>query len=399
MLAPLRVGIDVGCKRHRVGIAANDGEVLEEFDLSHDQVGFAHLFARIEQHRDTDQQPVSVAMEGYNGYARPLDTLIQQRGYTLYNVNNLKLARFKEVFPAPAKTDAIDTRKILELFQLKEHLPLAKDVLQLVVAIAPTHAKLKRLSRRRRELVQEKGRTANRLQADLQAVCPELLELAGTANRLWFLRFLTCRKELKQLARLQRDSLLKIVGVGGVFAAKIQRWQKGARFSTEVDYVGTMIQADAVRILDLVEQIQALDRALEQLAQDSAMAQRLRSIPGFGPTCVAELTGEIGTIERFASEASLALYLGMCPLNNDSGQHQGSRYPRQVNRRAKAAMMVAVARHMEQAPQSRAYYDKKRAQGKKHNQAVRALGRQLVRVMYAMLSHDRDYELREVTPS
>ena len=111
--------------------------------------------------------------------------------------------------------------------------------------------------------------------------------------------------------------------------------------------MGTMIQADAVRILDLVEQIQALDRALEQLAQDSAMAQRLRSIPGFGPTCVAELTGEIGTIERFASEASLALYLGMCPLSDDSGQHRGSRYPRQVNGRGKAAMMVAVARYIE----------------------------------------------------
>gem|GEM_PF-5665206 len=56
--------------------------------------------------------------------------------------------------------------------------------------------------------------------------------------------------------------------------------------------------------LDLVEQIQALDGALEALAQDSAMAQRLRSIPGFGPTCVAELTGEIGPLERFASEAA-----------------------------------------------------------------------------------------------
>jgi len=398
MLAPLRVGIDVGCKRHRVGIASSQGEVLEEFDLSHDQVGFAQLFARIEHHRGTDQRPVAVAMEGYNGYARPLDQLIQQRGYTLYNVNNLKLARFKEVFPAPAKTDAIDTRKILELFQLKEHLPLAKEVLQPVMPIPPIHAKLKRLSRRRRELVQEKVRTANRLQADLQAVCPELLQLAGKVDRLWFLRFLTCRKELRQLARLQRSSLLKIAGVGRIFAAKIQHWQEKAHFSAEVDYVGPMIQADALRMLDLVEQIKALDGAMEKLAQNSAMAQRLRSIPGFGPTCAAELTGEIGALQRFASEASLALYLGMCPLSDDSGQCQGSRQPRQVNGRAKAAMMVAVARHMEQVPQSRAYYDKKRAQGKKHNQAIRALGRQLVRVMYAMLSYDRDYELREVTP-
>ena len=62
-------------------------------------------------------------MEGYNGYARPLDRMIQEKGYTLYNVNDLKLARFKEVFPGAAKTDVIDTRKILELFHLKGHLP------------------------------------------------------------------------------------------------------------------------------------------------------------------------------------------------------------------------------------------------------------------------------------
>jgi hypothetical protein len=72
--------------------------------------------------------PVAIAMEGFNGHARPLDALIRRRGYQLFNVNNLKLARFKEIFPGPAKSDPIDTRKILELFRLREYLPLAKDV-------------------------------------------------------------------------------------------------------------------------------------------------------------------------------------------------------------------------------------------------------------------------------
>lgn len=61
---------------------------------------------------------VAVAMEGCNGHARPLDRQIQDRGHRLFNVNNLKLARCKEIFPAPAKTDAIDARWILELFRL-----------------------------------------------------------------------------------------------------------------------------------------------------------------------------------------------------------------------------------------------------------------------------------------
>jgi hypothetical protein len=42
-------------------------------------------------------------------------------------------------------------------------------------------------------------------------------------------------------------------------------------------------------------------------------------------------------------------------------------------------MMVAVARHIDNVPESRTYYDKKRTEGKTHNQAVRALGRHLIR--------------------
>lgn len=56
-------------------------------------------------------------------------------GWRLFNVNNLKLARFKEIFPAPAKTDAIDARRMLQLFQLQDRVPMAKAVLQEVAPI------------------------------------------------------------------------------------------------------------------------------------------------------------------------------------------------------------------------------------------------------------------------
>ena len=155
-----------------------------------------------------------------------------------------------------------------------------------------------------------------------------------------------------------------------------------------------MIVSDARRLLALKREIDALDASIEQLAQQSELARRLHSVPGFGATCSAELAGEIGTLDRFHSEASLALYLGMATLAHSSGKHTGAKCPRQVNARAKAAMMTAVARHQENVPASRAYYDKKRAQGKTHNQAIRALGRHLVRVIWSMLKHARDYELR-----
>ena len=129
-------------------------------------------------------------MEGYNGYARPLDSMVRQRGYRLYNINNLKLARFKEIFPGAAKSDRIDARKGLELFQLSDHLPLAKEVLQEVRGTPQENEILKRLTRRRRRLVNERVRVVNNLQADLQAVCPGLLEITAEASNQWFLNFL-----------------------------------------------------------------------------------------------------------------------------------------------------------------------------------------------------------------
>ncbi len=69
-------------------------------------------------------------MEDMNGYGRPLDRMVRASGCQLYNVNNLRLARFREIFPRAAKTDRLDTRRILDLFRLKDHLFPAKDVLQ-----------------------------------------------------------------------------------------------------------------------------------------------------------------------------------------------------------------------------------------------------------------------------
>ncbi len=110
--------------------------------------------------------------------------------------------------------------------------------------------------------------------------------------------------------------------------------------------------------------------------------------------CSAELAGEIGTVERFRSDASLGVYLGMSNLENSSGTFHGSKAPTQVNTRAKAAMMMAVDRHCKGVPESQRYDDKKRAEGTRHNQAIRALGRHLCRVMYKLLREERDYEIR-----
>jgi transposase len=333
-------------------------------------------------------------MEGYNGHARPLDSMVRQRGYRLYNLNNLKFARFKEIFPGAAKSDRIDARKGLELFQLSDHLPLAKEVLQEVGGTSPENEVLKRLTRRRRRLVNERVRVVNNLQADLQAVCPGLLEITREASNQWFLNFLLSADRLPQLARLRRSTLVKIPSVGVKSASIIEGWQTRAHFSQEVEWVGEMIQEDAKRCLELDEKIKRLEAKIAEVAKGSKIAKTLRSLPGFGAVCTSELAGEIGTIERFSSEGSLSLYLGMSTLDNRSGKYQGTKAPKHVNTRAKAAMMIALDRHRKYVPESQGYYEKKRSEGKKHNQALRALGRHLSRIIYKMLTEEREYQIR-----
>jgi len=390
----LRVSVDVGYRRHSVAIGLPSGEVLEEFEIAHRPEGFAEFFSRIEPHQKVRDCEVAVAMEGFNGCARPLDAMVRRHGYRLYNINNLKLARFKEIFPGAAKSDRIDARKGLELFQLSDHLPLAKEVLQEVSGTPPENEVLKRLTRRRRRLVNERVRVVNNLQADMQAVCPGLLEITREASNQWFLNFLLSADRLPQLARLRRSTLVKIPSVGVKSASIIEGWQTRAHFSQEVEWVGEMIQEDAKRCLELDEKIKRLEAKIAEVAKGSKIAKTLRSLPGFGAVCTSELAGEIGTIERFSSEGSLSLYLGMSTLDNRSGKYQGTKAPKHVNTRAKAAMMIALDRHRKYVPESQGYYEKKRSQGKKHNQALRALGRHLSRIIYKMLTEEREYQIR-----
>lgn len=391
----IHVSIDVGCYQHSVAVGLSSGEVLEEFDIAHDPNGFSDFFRRIEtQQKRYSSAPVCVAMEGYNGHARPFDSLIRQRDYRLFNINNLKLARFKEIFPAAAKTDRIDARKGLELFQLADHLPLAKGVLQEIAATPSVNDKLKRLTRRRKALVEEKVSLLSRLQTDLRATCPSLLAQTRDVSNRWFLNFLTHTDELTKLARLRPTTVSQIPGIGKKYSAIIRQWQAEAEFSHDVDYVGPMILEDAKRILELLSAIKALQSECEALMPESDLAERIDSLPGFGVICASELAGEIGTIERFRNESSLALYLGMANLSNSSGKRQGARAPNHVNKRAKSAMMTGVGRHRKLVPESQKYYEKKRTEGKKHNQAVRAPGRHLCRILFKMLSQDRDYEIR-----
>lgn len=223
----LQVGIDVGCANHTVAVSDGTGHIIREFEIAHNAKGFNHLFGILDA-SVSDPRQIHVAMEGYNGWARPLDGLIRQKGYHLYNVNNVKLARFKEIFPGAAKNDVIDARKIVELFSLQTVLPASKKVLQEIRPVDDVNERLKKLTRRRKQLIDEKVAILNRLSTELQAAAPELAAVTRKIDNLWFLRFITMKEDIRELAKLRQNSILKIKRIGPKYLAIIQGWQKEA---------------------------------------------------------------------------------------------------------------------------------------------------------------------------
>ena len=391
----IQIGIDVGSLNHAVAISDGHGNIINEFEMTHTQKGFDSFFKIIENEASKRDATITIAMEGYNGWARPLDGLILQKGYTLYNVNNVKLARFKEIFPAAAKTDAIDARKIVELFSLQKHLPVAKKVLQEIQVSDSINIQLKKLTRRRKQLVEERMIITNRMGADLQAEAPDLKALASCVDDLWFLRFITLREDMRLLAKVHKSTIEKIPRIRKNHIDKIIGWQAEVNFTDAIDYIASMFYDDAMRILELKQKIKDMERQIDQLIPSSKIASALVTIPGFATVSAGTLAGEIGTLNRFKSEGSLALYLGMTNLDNSSGKKKGSKRNMATNRHAKKAMINATMQHSRNAEESSVYLKKKISEGKKYQQAIRSLGRHLVRVIWSMIQQDRGYEIRE----
>jgi len=277
---------------------------------------------------------------------------------------------------------------------LVPRLPEAKKVLNEVVPSPQVNHDMKLLTRRRRQLVNERCVIIGRMFGDLQGIAPGLLEITGSIDNKWFLNFLTSRDSFDQLTRMHQSSLMKIRGVGSNYANLIRNWQLTAQLSSDVLLVGDMVMEDAERVQVLTTKIERIKSQLVGLIPESKLAKTIQSITGFGTICSTELAAEIGTVSRFASESALARYIGMAPLDNSSGVYSGTKAGKQINRRAKGAMMTAVARHYHHTPQSKEYYQKKRAEGKRNNQAVRSLGRHITRVIWALAKNDKFYEER-----
>ncbi|MFI5835397.1 transposase [Micromonospora sp. NPDC051300] len=105
-----------------------------------------------------------------------------------------------------------------------------------------------------------------------------------------------------------------------------------------------------------------------------------------GPLLTAELLVHTAGMTEYDSPAKLAAHAGLAPVSRDSGTISGNhRPPRRYHRRLRHILWMAVFTAARECLTSRAYNEKKRAEGKNHRQAILALARRRVDVLRALI--------------
>lgn len=146
-------------------------------------------------------------------------------------------------------------------------------------------------------------------------------------------------------------------------------------------------------MITLNEQLKDVDRLIEDRFRRHPQATVIHSMPGIGVLLGAEFIAATGTLDRFATADRLANFAGVTPVPRDSGRisgnlHRPQRYSRPLQRVFYTSALISI----QTCPKSRQFYDRKRAEGKHHTQAVIALARRRVNVLWALLRDDRPYQ-------
>lgn len=385
------VGIDVGKAAYHACAVDADGRVVFSGPVPNGQATIEALIARAE----VAGRHVVWALDMTCGVAGLLLALLVDGRREVRYVPGRLVNRMAGAFAGEGKTDAKDARTIAETARLRGDLMPITSPEQVVVD-------LQVLTAQRADLMNDWVRGVNRLRALLTSIFPAL-ERAYDYS---------ARSPLILLTGYQTPGGLRTAGADTVelFLREHGAWAKGipamaAAAIAAADEQTIALPAEAVTapliaslaadLLELDRQIKGLDKLLTDRFGEHRQADKITSIPGFGPILGAQLLADTGGDLRaaFGNPGRLAAYAGLAPVPRDSGRvtnnlHRPKRYHRGLRR---VFYMAALSSIRPDGP-SRTYYQRKRAEGKLHTQALIALARRLIDVIWAVLRDDRRFQ-------
>jgi len=388
------VGLDVGKEEHFAEVLDTDGERIFARSVINDQAALEALLDRAGEHGTPGlviDQPGSIA--------QLVLAVARARGVPVAYVPGLVMRRAADLYPGEAKTDKRDAFVIADTGRTRR-----KQVHWLDVGSDELLERLRVLNGFDIDLAADQTRLTNRCRDALTSVSPALERAVGSRLHQAGVRDL--------LAKYPTLTALRAAGTARIaravkarsprLAAKIVDAVTGA-----LDAQSVTVPAEATLGRVIAELVDELDRVFDRrdtLAAEIEEAflahpfgELLSSMPGIGPRTGSRILAEIGNGTRFADGDKLASYAGLAPVTRQSGKSlNGESKSRRGNHRLKNAMFLAAFASL-RSPESKAFYDRKRAEGKRHNAALICLARRRCNVILAMLRTGQAYNPAHAT--
>lgn len=162
-----------------------------------------------------------------------------------------------------------------------------------------------------------------------------------------------------------------------------------------------MVAKLAREVMTLDAEIAESDRLIEARFREHRRAEVILGMPGLGPLLGAEFIAHTGgDMNAFGSPNRLAGVVALAPVPKDSGQVSGNlRRPRRYHRRLLPVFHLSAQVAVRCCPESKRFYERKRAEGKRHTQAILALARRRLNVLWALMRDGRTFEVSPPIPA
>jgi transposase len=393
----LFVGDDWAEAHHDVELVDETGRVLVKRRLPEGIGGLSALHSLIGDHLGEEQESDSVII-GIETDRGPWVAALAAAGYTVFAVNPLQVARYRERHGVSgAKSDPGDAHTLAELVRLDRahHTPLAPD--------STLAEQVKVLARSHQTMIWARQRQGNLLRSTLREFYPAALlafgeELTGR-DSLAVLAAAPSPAKGAALSASRIQGLLRRAGRQRYLEPTAARIQAALR-TPQLGLAPALADTYAVTVTAVVAVIAELNRQIDVLAEAVGShigqhpdAEIYRSQPGLGTILGARVLAEFGDApERYADAKARKNYSGMSPITRASGTKRVvlARYAR--NRRLADALYQQAFASLTASPGARAYYDRHRAAGATHHQALRTLANRLVGILHGCLAHGTTYD-------
>lgn len=388
-------GLDVGKQDHHACALNGAGNRVLDKALPQDQKRLEELFGQLQGYGR-----VLMVVDQPNTIGALPIAVARSMGIQVAYLPGLAMRRIADLHPGKAKTDARDAFIIADAARTMPHTLRRVDVGE------QTAAELKVLVGFDEDLAAEATRLSNRIRGLLTQIHPALERVIGPR--------LTAKQGLAVVERFGGPQALAKAG-----RARLQRviTKANPRTAAEfTDQIWTALNEQTVTVAGTAAAEQILPKlatslraTLGQRAELAAQIEKaldvhplapvLTSMPGVGVRTAARILLDIGDASSFPTPGHLAAYAGLAPVTRRSGTSIRGEFPaRSGNKHLKRALFLSAFAAIRFDPLSRTYYDRKRAQGKKHNAALICLARRRCDVLHAMLRNKEPYRTPSPSP-